>query len=80
MLIILLMFCLLAITFSLHLVASILFEDLEATAETLALLSHEDSLILVHLLVKGACGGLILSPMVVFIVFAKRHGHCRLSR
>lgn len=34
----------LVLSLPLHLVAAVLFKDLEATTETLALLSHEDSL------------------------------------
>ena len=70
---------LLAVALPLHLVAAVLFEDLEATAETLALLAHEDPLIFECLRVRPFrfCRPSFLADTKrVFLVV---HRHRRLS-
>ena len=66
------------VTLSLHFVATVLFEDLEATAETLALLAHEDPLIFECLCVDSFGVGLpaLFAPTLNVLLVV--HGHRRL--
>ena len=75
--VLILMIRLLAIALLLHLIAAVLFEDLKTSTETLALLSHEDSLFCTR---RNSDTRFFLSMWVVMVVPFRLHGHCRLSR
>ena len=78
MILLIVVFRLPIIALSLQFVATVLFEDLEATAETLALLAHENSLIFERFCVDSFGVGLptLLAPTLNILLVV--HGHCRL--
>ena len=74
------LFGLFAVAESLHLVTAVLFEDLEAASEALALLLDEDALLGVLLLVGRLRRHLLRPVRLLVVVLLVVHWHCRLPR